>query len=79
MAIAYSLSSFEDSGKCAYSSLEAYHPKMKNPLQIGVKMSNIIDHCKITLDLKTAVAWVIFSTASYTKKIIMIGANAIQR
>jgi hypothetical protein len=52
---------------------------MKNPIQIGVKMSNIIDHCKITLDLKTAVAWVIFSTASYTKKIMMTGANAIQR
>jgi hypothetical protein len=78
MAIAYSLSSCELEGKCAYSSFEAYHPKMKNPIQIGVKMSKIMDHCKITFDLKTAVALPIFSTASYTKKAIIIGAKAIQ-
>jgi hypothetical protein len=67
----------EVDGKCAYSLPAAYFPNKKNPIQMGIKMINMMDHCKITFALAATVAVCILTFAWYTRKQIITGAKNI--
>lgn len=62
----------------SYSLFHAYFPKMKRPVVMGMKITNMIDHWRMVLVLLATVAAAILSFACRNRKAMMVGARSIQ-